>query len=302
MKVKYHKYKYTPVVKQNAKASAKEGLYLVFSDGDKNYYSCYHPHPELGDVSVENFLKDPNLEKIKTLKKIALKDDLRQKIKYGKIGLTKRIHSFGQVLRSHDVSETYKMKLSPENFDFYLDLTKKIKANFPKHQVRWDFNATANQSFFKSISFDYEKFLTQNLEFIEDPTAFNPSAWSFLQQKGYRLASDFEAPKDNKAICFHYKILKLSQNLYDTSAMAHGLKYVATHSMGPLFEQYLSYQRACDFKHPLEKSGLKFEVFFKEDIFSDLFQELSVSQNEHIGLKLLERLESLSYIDMELNL
>ncbi len=296
----YHIYNYNSTVKQNERGTnAFRGLYLQFKKEGQNFYACYHPHTELGEDSVEKFLSLPCPLKIEHFNSLASENFLLNDLVLGQVLLTRRVENFKDVM-SKTSPQVFKIKISPDSFDERVFLSKKILEQNRNHKIRWDFNATANFEFYESLGSETIEFISENIEFIEDPTPYNHEHWLELQKMGLTLASDFEGPFENGEETFSFKILKLSQKKYAKELKSKNMKFVATHSMGPFFEQYLSYQKACSLNVKLDSCGLNFEPLYSDDLGVDLFSGLE--NRPHVGQVLKKRLDSLNYEKLSVNL
>jgi hypothetical protein len=162
MKISFHRFKLRPKVELNYLSSThiREGVFLK-SESDKGIGYCeYFPHTELGDESVDEFLKTFKEQKTLAQKKALYLLDA----KWIDLGVNKRFfnHQFFQKGDSaHAKIIKYKIR-HKDDFGF-LELLE------DKHILRLDANGLFSQeswrNFFSRIPQEFIRFI----DYIEDP-------------------------------------------------------------------------------------------------------------------------------------
>ena len=206
MKISFHRFKLRPKVELNYLSSThiREGVFLK-SESDKGIgYSEYFPHPELGDESVDEFLK--TFKEQNTLaqrKALYLLDPKWIDLRLNKLFFNHQFYQKGDL----PCAKIIKYKIRREDDFGFLDLIKN------KNIIRLDANGLFSQESWRDFFSRIPQEFIRSIDYIEDPiddgewkNILLPCAQDFIQGspshvnifKPYR---DF-FPQEDKRIVF----------------------------------------------------------------------------------------------------
>lgn len=219
MKIYFHKFSLIPLKPLNRLRSLKsrEGVFLKSISSHGVGYSEYFPHPEWGDLSVNDFLETFYLQNNILHKKALHFLDPRFLRQESTPFLN---HSFyqGPTKRNHQIIK-YKIKETSDlAFLSLFETCKKIRldANGLFDQVTW-------KTFFEQIPHE----LRERIEYIEDPIF--EKDWSEVK---FSCARDFIAGSP-----FQYTIYKPYRDFFP----AHGISVIFSGNMGHGLGNYQAY-------------------------------------------------------------
>jgi len=225
VKVSFSQYSLTPKRPINAKENlnTKQGLYLKIVKGTKTYLSDYFPHVPLGDLSVDEVLKNP-FENDYFNNVIKLAQLVEKDIDY---------HSFSNHgLNTDNGSGVIKIKLiDPTSFELLDYLMRTTDCRF-----RLDSNASFKIQQLNSLLKDFD---LSRIEYIEDPS--RDSHWNNLL---IASASDFIENAHAK-----FKILKPNRSFENTSQEAIISSYMGSDLGRILTYKYLMLFGNLDLVH-----------------------------------------------------
>lgn len=261
--------------------SIQKGMLLKIENG----YSCLHPHPELGDPSLETLIEDIKSDKPKL--NLSLKALACAAIDGNARSLNKSLFDEIEIPKSHYLLSPFeiqkdsfdqkifdlkkfgfrkiKIKLSSKLDENYLILDK-LSQYAKDFQWRIDFNESLNkrsfQEFLQNLTVDH----LEHIEFIEDPFPYHPNEWSLMETHyPIKLAKDFNPSQDPKGYSFIiHKAARDNLAITLEIAKSHGKKVVVTHYMEhPLGLYFAAYEAAKISKEiPIEDCALLWPEFF----------------------------------------
>lgn len=210
MNISYSLYELESDASLNAVSNGKtrEGalLRVQFEEGMTGYADC-HSWPELGDLPLQRQLDLLSSREMTPITRCAL-ESAREDAKARFSG--KPILKQGGIPRSHFlISDIHRSnaeqlkKLTAQSFTHVkIKMGRQVKEEGEKLvslfqdsplKVRLDFNETLNPAVFRSFLKQIEA-VKEQIDFIEDPFPFHCDQWISIQQEGWRLACDRQAP------------------------------------------------------------------------------------------------------------
>ncbi len=206
MKIFYHRFSLRPLKKLNhlAGLSDRDGVFLRSESTDGIGYSEYFPHPELGDLNVEEFLDTFKDQMHETqMKALYFLDPQWSQVKTGKIFYNHQLYREGERLEC----TTIKYKIKNDQDFFFQHCPEGIK------NIRLDANGLFNANTWRDFELRIPKELYHLIEYIEDPLSLInwedvslPKAQDFIkgspcQVKIYKPYREFY-PEETKKVIF----------------------------------------------------------------------------------------------------
>lgn len=262
-------------------------LKVRFEDGLIGYADC-HPWVELGDASLTEQLRLLNQGMLTSLTQRSLHFaylDANARSEGVSLfsGLTiPRSHFLLPNLEQCDLSkieaavqcgfDCIKMKLG-RHLIAELPKLKELLEMFPSVTCRLDFNLKLSSDQFAHVLQEIAPWKEQ-IEFYEDPFAFETEAWEALQKRGYRLACDYQS---HQAIGFSSAtaVLVLKPAIQDHVHFLANLtqKLVVTsyldHPLGQMTAAYVAAAAQRDAPGCVGTCGLLSHTVYQTNEFSD---------------------------------
>ncbi|MBP7845522.1 MAG: hypothetical protein KA116_12000 [Proteobacteria bacterium] len=261
--------------------SIQRGMLLKIVNG----YACLHPHPELGEPSLDALIEDIKSNKPKfnlslkvlacaaidgnarSLKKSLFEDSeipkshfLLNLAELNQNTLEKKIYSLKSL-----AFNKIKIKLSSKLDENYLILDK-LSQYAKDFKWRLDFNESLNKRSFQEFIQNLSADQMDHIDFIEDPFPYHPNEWALMESHyPIKLAKDFNSSLDPKGYSFIiHKSARDNPAITLELAKNYGKKVVVTHNMDhPLGVLYAAYEASKLSKEiSLEDCGLLWPEFF----------------------------------------
>lgn len=212
-------------------------------------YADCHPWPELGDLPLEEQLKNLSHGNLTSLtagtwqyaRREAEARERREPLLKAKIKSHFLVTDLSHLTLEHLnrlAEEGYshlKIKLGrrvDEEIEQLLSLFP-----FSSFKLRFDFNEKLDFSIFRLFLKQIDC-LRKKIDFIEDPFPWHPQEWSFIQQEGWVLACDRQADKAiHQAEAAQVLVLKPALYSFPHSFLSSGQRLVITSYLGHPIEQ-----------------------------------------------------------------
>lgn len=219
MEISYHKFKLTPRQSLNrlSGTSSREGVFLR----SKHSFWEYFPHPELGDLGLEEFLSQfARQDHVSTQKALLTLSRPLPK------ALAPRVFHNHYLWQGAEASyfPVIKYKLKSHTDRMFLD--------FKCGQLRLDANGLFDSTKWKEFESSLPEEFKQKIDYIEDP--LNGTEWSEVKM---RCARDFIAGSPAT-----FTIYKPYREFYPSYP-----RVIFSGNMGHALSQYLSYLELMEF-------------------------------------------------------
>jgi hypothetical protein len=278
MKIFVHRFQLTPKIELNrlSSTSIREGVFLK-SETEKGVGYCeYFPHPELGDESIDEFLKNFIFQKTLAQKKaLYFLDPKWMDLSFIRRFFNHQFHHPGGALRS----KYLKYKIRHQDDFGFVDLLKEKKI------VRLDANGLFVQKawtdFFSKIPNEYK----QQIDYIEDPIGDGdwnnfsiPCAQDFIQGSPYEV-----------------KIYKPYREFFPVNEK----RIIFSGNMGHGLSNYQSYLELVQFGDLKETHGLLTDSIYEEtpQLFTGNYDEGFLPNLSEIN-NYLKEISSLSWTQL----
>jgi O-succinylbenzoate synthase len=261
--------------------SHQNGVLLKIENG----YACLHPHPALGEPSLDDLIEDIKSNKPKF--NLSLKALACAAIDGNARSLKKSLFEDSEIPKSHFLlsctelnQNTLEKKISSLKSLAFNKIKIKLNSNLDENYLildklsryakdfkwRLDFNESLNkrsfQEFIQNLSADH----MDHIDFIEDPFPYHPNEWALMESHyPIKLAKDFNSSLDPKGYSFIiHKSARDNPAITLELAKKFGKKVVVTHNMDhPLGVLYAAYEASKLSKEiSLEECGLLWPEFF----------------------------------------
>jgi hypothetical protein len=219
MNISFHKFYLTPLRAPNARETLapREGVFLMGQRNDNLSFWEYFPHPELGDESVDDFLKDFAGAKSTPQKKAHLRLSMPLKNKLFTNFLNHELFIKGSTPKA----SILKYKLADKT-DF--DFLRLVQAG---HVIRLDANGIFTDETWSGFENQIPQKYFSQIEYIEDP--LENCDWKVVRLP---KARDFISGSP-----YQVKIYKPYREFYTTSAE----QVIFSAPMGHVLGSYLTY-------------------------------------------------------------
>jgi hypothetical protein len=258
----HKKYELTPNKIKNGVMHSSHGVLLKFSDG---FYSLYHPIEILGDMKLNDFLKNMNEENpvFKRVSEAALNKNSFESLKGKKILCYQSEPHIDNLRKGSDRllnSGFRSVKVKASKLSQIKPYVKDLETLNLKYIL--DFNSQENLESFENADDVMKAFLNTKVKYIEDPCE------TFPKNPYFKVASDFVDYSEQE----DYRILKPTNFNLDLLPIKNKDTFVVTsyldHPFGQLMAAHFALNNDCS-----QECGLLSHTYYKKNPFSELLSE-----------------------------